>query len=105
MNKQDADRMNKALQTLYEVCTKAQKTRSGCTNCPAKGKGKLCHSGEISCCSPHAKNKKEAEEESKYLCQNGWGLILEKRAEVLEMERMTAKKKAQERDENEGHNV
>ena len=38
-------------------------------------------------------------EEAKDLCQNGWGLILEKRAEVLEMERMTAKKKAQERDE------
>ena len=53
MNKQDADKMNKALQTIYEVCTKAQKTRSGCTNCPAKGKGKLCHSGEISCCAPH----------------------------------------------------
>ena len=48
----------------------------------------------------HAKNKKEAEEESKYLCQNGWGLILENRAEVLEMERMTAKKKAQERDDD-----
>ena len=43
MTRQDADKMNKALQTLYEVCTKAQKTRSGCTNCPAKGKGKLCY--------------------------------------------------------------
>ena len=49
----------------------------------------------------NAKNKKEAEEEAKYLCQNGWGLILEKREEVLEMERMTAKKKAQERGEDE----
>jgi hypothetical protein len=46
----------------------------------------------------NAKNKKEAEEEAKYLCQNGWGLILEKRGEVLEMERMTEKKKAQERE-------
>ena len=53
MNKQDADRVNKALQTLYEVCEKAHKTRSGCTNCPANGRGKLCHSGEISCCAPH----------------------------------------------------
>ena len=26
MNKQDVDRMNKAMQTLYEVCEKAQKT-------------------------------------------------------------------------------
>ena len=53
MNKRDADRVNKALQTLYEVCEKAHKTRSGCTNCPANGRGKLCHSGEISCCAPH----------------------------------------------------
>ena len=46
------------------------------------------------------KNKKEAEDEAKDLCQNGWGLILENRAEVLEMERMTEKKKAQEREED-----
>ena len=65
-------------------------------------KVRIIHEKEI---TVHAKNKKGAEEEAKYLCQNGWGLILEKRAEVLEMERMTAKKKAQEREENEGHNV
>ena len=61
-------------------------------------KVRIIHEKEI---TVHAKNKKEAEEESKYLCQNGWGLILENRAEVLEMERMTAKKKAQERGEDE----
>ena len=60
-------------------------------------KVRIIHEKEI---TVHAKNKKEAEEESKYLCQNGWGLILENRAEVLEMERMTAKKKAQERGED-----
>ena len=60
-------------------------------------KVRIIHEKEI---TVHAKNKKEAEEESKYLCQNGWGLILENRAEVLEMERMTAKKKAQERDDD-----
>ena len=60
-------------------------------------KVRIIHEKEI---TVHAKNKKEAEEEAKYLCQNGWGLILENRAEVLEMERMTAKKKAQERDED-----
>ena len=60
-------------------------------------KVRIIHEKEI---TVHAKNKKEAEEEAKDLCQNGWGLILEKRAEVLEMERMTAKKKAQEREEN-----
>lgn len=45
------------------------------------------------------KNKKEAEEEAKDLCQNGWGLTFGEHSEVLEMEHMTAKKKAQERDE------
>ena len=65
-------------------------------------KVRIIHEKEI---TVHAKNRKEAEEEAEYLCQNGWGLILEKRAEVLEMERMTEKKKAQEREENEGHNV
>ena len=61
-------------------------------------KVRIIHEKEI---TVHAKNKKEAEEESKYLCQNGWGLILENRAEVREMERMTEKKKAQERGEDE----
>ena len=60
-------------------------------------KVRIIHEKEI---TVHAKNKKGAEEEAEYLCQNGWGPILEKRAEVLEMERMTAKKKAQERDED-----
>ena len=60
-------------------------------------KVRIIHEKEI---TVHAKNKNEADEESKYLCQNGWGLILENRAEVLEIERMTEKKKAQEREEN-----
>ena len=60
-------------------------------------KVRIIHEKEI---TVHAKNKKEAEEEAKDLCQNGWGLILENRAEVLEMERMTEKKKAQEREED-----
>lgn len=47
----------------------------------------------------HAKNKKEAEENAKELCKCGWGVSLEKHAEVIEMERMIAKKKAKERDE------
>ena len=61
-------------------------------------KVRIIHEKEM---TVHAKNNKEAEEESKYLCQNAWGIILENRAEVLEMERMTAKKKAQERGEDE----
>jgi hypothetical protein len=47
----------------------------------------------------HAKNKNEAEKEAKNLCKYGWGFPLGEHAEVLEMERMTAKKKAQEREE------
>ena len=49
----------------------------------------------------HSKNRKEAEEEAKDLCKRGWGLPLGEHVEVLEMERMTAKKKAQERGEDE----
>ena len=49
----------------------------------------------------YAKNKKEAEEEAKSLCKHGWGLPLEEYEEILEIERMTAKRKAQERESNE----
>lgn len=49
----------------------------------------------------YAKNKNEAEEKAKNLCEIGVGLPLEVHTEVLEIERMTAKKKAQERESNE----
>lgn len=48
----------------------------------------------------YAKNKNEAEKEAKNLCKYGFGFPLGEHTEVLEIERMTAKKKAQERDEN-----
>ena len=48
----------------------------------------------------YAKNKDEAEKEAKHWCKYGFGLPLRKHAEVIEMERMTAKKKAQERSED-----
>lgn len=44
----------------------------------------------------YAKNKNEAEKEAKNLCKYGWGLPLEEYVEVLDIERMTAKKEAQE---------
>lgn len=44
----------------------------------------------------YAKNKNEAEKESKNLCKYGLGLPLGEHIEVIEIERMTAKKKAQE---------
>jgi hypothetical protein len=49
----------------------------------------------------YAKNKKEAEEQAKNLSKYGWGFSLGEHKEVLEIERMTAKKKAQERESNE----
>ena len=35
----------------------------------------------------HAKNKKEAEEEAKFLCKYGWGLPLGEYEEIIEIER------------------
>lgn len=43
----------------------------------------------------YAKNKSEAEEEAGDWCKSGCGLLLGEHVEVLEIERMTAKKKAQ----------
>ena len=48
----------------------------------------------------YAKNKNEAEEKAKNLCEIGVGLPLEVHMEVIEIERMTAKKKAQKHEEN-----
>ena len=41
----------------------------------------------------YAKNKNEAEEKAKNLCEIGVGLPLEVHMEVIEIERMTAKRK------------
>ena len=60
-------------------------------------KVRIIHEKEITI---HAKNKKEAEEEAKFLCKYGWGLPLGEYEEILEIERMTAKKKEQERGED-----
>ena len=48
----------------------------------------------------YAKNKNEAEEKSKNLCKLDLGLPLGEHVEVFEIERMTAKRKAQEHNEN-----
>lgn len=48
----------------------------------------------------NSKNKNEAEKEAKNLCKYGWGFPLGEHTEVIEIERMTAKKKAQERGEH-----
>lgn len=45
----------------------------------------------------YARNKNEAEEKAKNLCKIGLGLPLGKFIEVFGLERMTAKKKEQER--------
>lgn len=49
----------------------------------------------------YSKNKNDAEEKAKNLCKIGLGLPLGEYIEVFEIERMTAKKKAQERESNE----
>ena len=48
----------------------------------------------------YAKNKNDAEEKAKNLCKIGLGLPLGEYIEVLGLERMTAKKKVQERESN-----
>jgi hypothetical protein len=48
----------------------------------------------------YAKNKNEAEKEAKNLCKRGFGLPFREYVEVFAIERMTAKKKAQERESN-----
>jgi hypothetical protein len=47
----------------------------------------------------YAKNKNVAEKEAKSLCGYGWGFPLGEHKEVIAIERMTAKRKAQEREE------
>lgn len=43
----------------------------------------------------YAKNKGEAEKQAKNLCKCGWGVPLSEHTEVIEIERMTEKKKGQ----------
>jgi hypothetical protein len=47
----DAMIMKKALKTIKAICKKNH--GADCWQCPANGHGRLCHSGELSCCAPH----------------------------------------------------
>ncbi len=51
MKKMDIELMTEAMRTMKAICEKYHDTR--CSGCPAKGEGKPCHSGDISCCAPH----------------------------------------------------
>jgi hypothetical protein len=51
MNWIDMKAMTEAMRTMKAICEKYH--GAGCSGCPAKGKGKPCHSGELSCCAPH----------------------------------------------------
>lgn len=53
MTKFDKQVMIAALGAIQNICEENYKKKDGCANCPANGKGKLCHSGSISCCAPH----------------------------------------------------
>lgn len=48
----------------------------------------------------YARNKNYAEKKAKIACRYGFGRPLGEHIEVFEIERMTAKKKAQERESN-----
>jgi len=51
MKRLDIKAMKEALQTIKSICNEYR--GKGCVSCPARGYGRLCHSGEISCCAPH----------------------------------------------------
>ena len=47
----DKKEMQAALETIKRICDNTDD--KDCKDCPAFGRGKLCHSGKISCCSPY----------------------------------------------------
>lgn len=51
MKRLDIKAMTEALQTIKSICNEYH--GKGCAFCPANGHGRLCHSGDISCCAPH----------------------------------------------------
>jgi hypothetical protein len=51
MKRVDIKAMTEAMRTMKAICEKYH--GAGCSGCPANGKGKPCHSGDISCCAPH----------------------------------------------------
>ena len=51
MKAKDKKEMQAALETIKRICDSTDD--KDCKDCPAFGRGKLCHSGKISCCSPY----------------------------------------------------
>lgn len=51
MEKKDVELLEVALRAIKRVCK--QNHGADCWQCPANGHGRLCHSGELSCCAPH----------------------------------------------------
>jgi hypothetical protein len=50
---EDADirLMEACMAIIKRICS--ENHGANCWECPANGKGRLCHSGELSCCAPH----------------------------------------------------
>jgi hypothetical protein len=59
MTKLEKKEMQAALETIKRICDKTDGKE--CKGCPAFGRGKLCHSGKISCCSPNGWYKLECD--------------------------------------------
>jgi hypothetical protein len=51
MNEIEIGAMKIAMSTIKAICEKNHGV--DCWQCPANGHGRLCHSGELSCCAPH----------------------------------------------------
>ena len=51
MKAKDKKEMQAALETIKRICDITDD--EDCKDCPSFGRGKLCHSGKISCCAPH----------------------------------------------------
>lgn len=61
MNEIEIEAMKIAMSTIKAICEKNH--GANCWECPANGHGRLCHSGNISCCAPHRWWGVELEEE------------------------------------------
>jgi hypothetical protein len=67
MKKLDIAVMERALLAIKYICEQYSDKPHGCDKCPANGKGKLCHSGAISCCAPHGWYRiRESDEDGNY---------------------------------------
>jgi len=51
MENEDIRLMAASMAIIKRICS--ENHGKDCWQCPANGHGRLCHSGELSCCAPH----------------------------------------------------